>query len=158
MLNEQKNQGKSSAFFKGLTWFDFSFSLSTLPCEVIFSLFLVQSCRRVVLIRNKWCHKSGPKSMRFWALRVRCCFPCLPCCIFEGRSQRFGCSFLHSSLIYGPIYSCSVTKLGSQYPYPPFKHEEYLEDIIESTYVLMSVSKHIRKEMENDVPNKTTSW
>lgn len=63
------------------------------------------------------------------------CFPCSPCCIFEVRSQR---------LIYRPIYSGSVIKLGSQGPPSPFKQEEYLEEIIESTYVLMSVSKCIR--------------
>lgn len=53
---------------------------------------------------------------------------------------------LSQRLICRTIYSGSVTKLGSQCPPYPLKQEEYLDEIIDGTYALMAVAKHIRKK------------
>lgn len=73
ILNEQKNQGKTSKFFKPSLGFIFLFPFYFTLLGYIL-LFLVKLCRRVALIRNKWCHKSRLKSMRLGALRVRSSF------------------------------------------------------------------------------------
>lgn len=96
--------------------------------------------------------------MRLRALRVRGSFVGLS--VFPAHhavSLKPEAIEAHSET-YIYIYIGSVTKLGSQCPPFPFKQEEYLEEIIESTYALVSVSRRVRKEAEKDVLNKSTSW
>lgn len=135
----------------------FFFSLSILPGFVLFYLLLVESCRWVAIIRNKWCYKSSLKSMRLWALRVRGSFVDLS--VFPA----------HHAVSLRPeargwftdLYRAALSPRWARWspgPPSPFKQEEYLEEIIESTHALLSVSRYIRRETEKDVAHKTTSW